>query len=256
MIEQEHTLFNVHGLVSRWRSRVEKRNAQVDFHRVSDFGTNNELGRVWDYFYEDWHCPNAERVGNPGDGGKWICNLDDFLQDSCVIYSLGLFDNDEFERAMHNLNPTCEIHSFDPTPGEIENFHMDERLAAYGAHFHDFGITGHGENINIEGADVPTKTLAEAMTELGHNNLDILKVDIEFSEYDMLDTVFCDLHEPTCEKVDNIGMLLVEMHFRTAAEVVKTFKRLSEHGYGIFQKEPNPIAYPLAVEYAFVKVTN
>ena len=245
---------NLRDNISLWRARVRKRNIMIDKDGVKDFGEDNNLGRVWDYFFEDWQCPFAERIGRPGDGGKWICDLGTIPKDSCIVYSVGLFDNDEFERSIHDLVPTCEIHSFDPTPGEIDKFHMDDRLAAYGANFHHYGISGHGRRINIEGVDVPTKYLAEAMAELGHTKIDILKLDIEFSEYDLIENVFCSLSDPKCKLVDNIDMLLVEMHFRTASEVVRTFQRLSEHGYGIFQKEPNPIGYPLAVEYAFVKV--
>ena len=31
---------------------------------------------VWDYFAPDYICPDAERVGRLGDGGKWICGVD------------------------------------------------------------------------------------------------------------------------------------------------------------------------------------
>lgn len=243
-------------LVELWQVRVRKRSEDIVRDAVREFGTDNTLGRVWDYFYPDWHCPFAERLGKQGDGGKWICNINSLQSSGCVVYSLGLFDNDEFERAVHAVAPGCEIHSFDPTPSEISKFHMDEKLAAYGAHFHHFGVTGTGEDINIEDTLVPTKTLKDVMLELGHKTLTILKIDIEFSEYGVFDELFCKRNSTKCHEQTTIQNLLVELHFREAQEVVSLFERFAEHGFGIFSYEPNPIGYPLASEFALVKVKN
>jgi len=237
-----------------WGKRVEKRNSFITENNVRDWGTDNGLGRVWDIFFPDWHCPYAERLGRAGDGGKWVCNYEEFITTKdCVVYSLGLFNNDEFERSIHEAAPQCDIHSYDPTKRVMTEFHMDEVLDAYGAHFHHVGITGNGNPINIEGDDVPTMTLKQAMEKNDHTQLSILKVDIEFSEWDLFDQMLCDLNEPSCQPLPT-DLVLLELHFRSAAEVVSLFEKMAQHGFGIFEMEPNPIAYPLATEYAFVRV--
>ena len=78
-------------------------------------------------------------------------------------------------------------------------------------------------------------------------------MDIEFSEWGVFDKLLCDTLSPGCRELPS-DLILVELHFRNAAEVVSFFERMAQHGYGIFQREPNPIGYPLATEFAFAKV--
>jgi hypothetical protein len=55
---------------------------------------------------------------------------------------------------------------------------------------------------------VPMRSVASIMAELGHQRLDVLKLDIEGSEYDVIDDVL--------KRAVPIGQLLVEFHHRFA----------------------------------------
>ena len=58
-------------------------------------------------------CPNAIRVGTILAGGKFICNPFD-LPDKCVVYSLGVGNNIDFETELQRItNERCEVDSFD-----------------------------------------------------------------------------------------------------------------------------------------------
>jgi len=73
------------------------------------------------------NCTDVERIGRPGDGGKWICK-DHIKQGACVIYSLGSSNEFSFEQdAKDRLG--CEVHTFDCTIGSRLN-------TPGGVHFH------------------------------------------------------------------------------------------------------------------------
>ena len=239
-----------------WEKRVENRNMYLTENKVREWGNDNTLGRVWEIFYPDWHCPRSERIGTRPEGGCWVCNYQS-LQNSqnCVVYSLGAVINDRFERNIYEANPKCKIHRYDPTPRSVVEFHLDEKLAAFGAKFHNYEVTGDGKPKNIDGKDIPTVTLYEAMKRNGYNELTILKVDNEFSEWELFDKLLCDLTDPNCKPLP-IDQVSIELHFRDAAEVVSLFEKMALHGYGIYSFEPNPIGYPSAAEFAFVRVKN
>ncbi len=86
---------------------------------------------------------------------------------SCLVYSLGSGRDFRFEQALHKHVPHCSIHTLDMQyamcPQNICTFHLVK--------------LGDGQN--------RTKTLRQFMAERNHTNLeiDILKIDIEYSEY-------------------------------------------------------------------------
>jgi len=73
------------------------------------------------------------------------------------------------------------------------------------------------------------------MNELGHSHIDILKMDIEGSEYAALEDMLISGIFP--------AQLLVEFHHGyEMAGMLKTramIRRLVKHGYGIFSISPN-----------------
>lgn len=79
-----------------------------------------------------------------------------------------------FEQAIHERLPHCSIHTIDMQysvcPNDICKFHLVN--------------LGNGQN--------GTKTLRQFMNEINHTNsiIDILKIDIEYSEYLFFHTLF------------------------------------------------------------------
>ena len=53
---------------------------------------------MWDFFPITYGCNQLGRVGNLGDGGKYVCGLQQLggVQE-CVVYSFGVNDDISFE---------------------------------------------------------------------------------------------------------------------------------------------------------------
>ena len=77
---------------------------------------------------------------------------------------------------------------------------------------------------------VPVKKLATIMDELGHDRIDILKMDIEGAEYDVIDDIAHSSIRPQ--------QILVEFHHRFPgvgiAKTKKAIDRIRAMGYGLF----------------------
>jgi hypothetical protein len=93
---------------------------------------------------------------------------------SCLVYSLGSGRDFRFEDDLFKRLPHCSIHTFDMQyafcPNNICKFPLVK--------------LGNGQN--------GTKTLRQLMTDLNHTNMDIdiLKIDIEYTEYAFLHAHF------------------------------------------------------------------
>ena len=135
----------------------------------------------------------------------------------CLIYDFGIRQQPEFSVVMHDYFG-CEVHGFDPSPVTLEWIQTSEMMNKTRFHFHPYGAGGVDGPVdlykydwgqvsiirNVESQDkqetfpLPVKTLATIMKELGHTDrtLDVIKVDIEGSEYQFLE-----------EALDTLGTL-------------------------------------------------
>ena len=139
---------------------------------------------VWDLYPANFNCPGIRsRLGNVGDGGKWVCDVDGLLQHpGCVVYSLGSNGDVTFEADL--LNHThCDVHTFDPTTTMTPAKQAAVRAVVGQDNFHACAV-------GVADEDVPgkmrTKALATVMRELGHQWIDVLKMDIEVAEWTVL----------------------------------------------------------------------
>ena len=235
---------------SRWRnkvdihcneSRAELQEGQfVDPARktiIYDFehaDRSSYWGEFWQANYEPtWACPFERRLGYRSDGGKWICDPHRiFAKPKCLIYSIGSADRYDFENAVHSYGPHCEIHTFEingnntPTPSYIK--------------YHPIGIGGHSTK-----DDSRYKTLYDIADELGHQKriIDILKIDIECSEYQVITN---HLFSELASRGVFIRQIAIEIHpipelrvEQAIEKIRKLFRVFQNHKYVIYHKEPN-----------------
>ena len=195
------------------------------------------FARNWEPSYS---CSVQMRLGCPGDGGKWICDPHIHLQgDKCVVYSFGSNDEFSFETAVHEFNSDCEVYTFDPTvlhPTKKPSF----------VHYHTWGLgTTDASNKSFTRSYF---TLQDIMHRLGHEHVNVLKVDCEGCE---LDFWTLDMNDGT------VDQLQVEVHWGgrlgSPERIHDFFKFLTRKGFAIFNKEPN-IQYSdgEAVEFGLV----
>ena len=121
-----------------------------------------------------------------------------FLEAKSIVYSFGIGNDVTFDLGVIKRYG-CQVHGFDPTP-RCKEWLLLQALPQ-GFVFHPFGLgevdsligfqspdrDGHvsfsrAKNNSIDLA-LPVKRLLTIMKELGHNHIDVLKLDIEGFEY-------------------------------------------------------------------------
>lgn len=181
----------------------------------------------------------VELVGGPK--GWPVCT--ELIDERSVVYSFGVGRNVDWDLAMIRRFGVT-VHAFDPTPESIRwvrSQALSEKFA-----FHACGISDRDglqafhapkrasgyyttEKRRRGGADVApvqgeVRRLSSLMREMGHRRIDVLKLDVEGSE-------FAAIPDLVREGIE-IGQLLVEVHyhhrahsFREGMELIETLKR-------------------------------
>jgi FkbM family methyltransferase len=181
--------------------------------------------------------------------GEWtICP--ELLEQRVVVYSMGIGDNIDFELAVMD-EWGAEVHAFDPTPpaawvnnlGLPDRFHFHAWAAAAqngelmlyprikrdGSTSDDMYTLVAGESGREDGITVPAKSISSIMATLGHDSVDIIKLDIEGAEYEVLEGLLSEEIRPR--------HLLVEFHHRfpglSKSMTADIVRRLQLNGYRI-----------------------
>ena len=190
-------------------------------------------------------CPQEERIGAHGEGGKWMCNIEALKEKKdCLIYSVGSSNDFTWEEEVKRRAPNCEIHTFDHTVANASNKPDD-------VFFHKWGLTENESHRNPN-----MKSLSEIIKALRHENrrLDVFKIDCEGCEWQTYKTWFTSGVQ--------IVEILVETHRgsespKPVSNAKQFFAHLHNSGYRIFHKEPN-VHYSakeqLCVEFALRRI--
>lgn len=198
--------------------------------------------------------PNSdgfERVGSVECG--WHLPLGS-ISPSWVCYAAGVGEDASFDVGMAEHG--CEVVSVDPTPRAIAYIepivatHANLRLARYAlwtesteleffppadpAHV-SFSVT------NLQSTEspivVPGRTLPEIMSEFGHDEVHVLKLDIEGAEYPVLDRL----------DLDTLGVrvLCVEYHFKEVglSGMIRAVRRMQRRGFRVGHINRTDVTY-------------
>lgn len=206
-----------------------------------------------------WGQTRCEKVWLGNEGARW-CVCPDDLSESSVVYSFGVGEDISFDLEMIRRF-RVQVHAFDPTPRSIvcvRKQTLPEKFIfhAYGiAHFDgscrflppenpaDVSHTILQRESSGPAIEVPVRRLSTIMRILGHRQIDLLKMDIEGSEYDVLSDLL--------QNRIAVKQLLVEFHHRWPEVGVQRTKQairaLNGAGYTIFSISPN------GEEYSFKK---
>jgi len=197
---------------------------------------------------------NRMRLG--AKDGEW-CICPDGLHRGSIVYSFGVGKDISFDRALIDRFGV-EIHAFDLTP--ISAKWIRRQPAESRFHFHPYGIAAydgvaefglplsHGVSFTLL-PDVPSKRtasgevyrLATILQKLGHNRIDLLKLDIEGAEYEVIPQVIA--------AADRIEQLLIEFHHRLipGGEGLQRTRvalgLLAENGFALFNVSPRGLEY-------------
>jgi FkbM family methyltransferase len=163
----------------------------------------------------------APRPTKVGDWALWT----EPLHAGSIVYSFGVGDNVAWDREMISQFG-CTVHAFDPTPASIAWVARQSLPQEFV--FHDWGISNFDGELPFypprkagsthfsqerrggwfaqqEPVIGQVRRLATIMASLGHTRLDVLKLDVEGSEFDAVPDILASGIE--------IDQLLVEIHY-------------------------------------------
>ena len=175
---------------------------------------------------------------------------DDTFSDKTVVYSFGIGEDVSFDEALIELFG-CTVYAFDPTPKTKE--FLSKRESSEKFLFFDYGlynlngfiefylppnpnhVSGTTYNRWVDREDeikmiqVPVRSFGTIVKELRHDLIDILKMDIEGSEYVVLDDIL--------SSGVKIKQILIEFHHRFKGVGIRrtkeAIKKLRNNGYEI-----------------------
>lgn len=179
-------------------------------------------------------CKDLVRLGNVGDGGKWVCNpihVRNF--DACTVYSLGVRNEpsfeEEFARFTHNKCIIRSVDKSDQTPQTLERIKNSNGMFMKGLISSEVNKSMNSYNL---------KSLLEIFND---GKIDILKIDIEGFEYEIIDEL---VTTPICQ-------ILIEVHGKTPMRTIEFLRKLSQSGYYLFSYEING-GHTTLSEYSFI----
>lgn len=194
---------------------------------------------LWDFFPATYTCPHdIQRVGRLGDGGKWVCGMSLYeskpapttttqQNTETVIYSFGVNDESTFEAEMLARIPSAQIYAYDYSVTKFG----PQLSPSYSSRAH-FKQVGLGAKDDIY-KNPQFYSLASLMAQNNHTYMDILKIDIEGSEYAALDAFMDSLES---KDTIPIGQVMIELHLVDDKHVnFETFSKWWERleGFGM-----------------------
>lgn len=189
------------------------------------------------------------------------CVCPEGLGPSSIVYSFGVGEEISFDLELIRRFGAC-VHAFDPTPRSIE--WLSRQSLPGNFLFHPHGVAdfdghakflppvnpAHVSHTLVErqtpwsAIEVPVRRLSSIMQDLGHERVDLLKMDIEGAEYAVLKDLLASRIP--------VNQLLVEFHHRwPEIGIEKTrqaIRDLNSVSYRIFNVSPS------GEEYGFLRV--
>ncbi|XP_059179664.1 probable methyltransferase-like protein 24 [Physella acuta] len=178
-------------------------------------------------------CSRKIRAGKIGDGGWEVCDdMDVRPKSPCTVYSFGINNDFSFDDDVAKLYG-CHVFSFDPSMG-VKSHNRSDKV-----HFFNVGLWGETGQKHPRFPGWMMYTLKDLKSMLGHTKVDIVKIDIETSEWMALPNIL------DTGQLDDVQQLYMEFHAiwnlgrHTILPQLKIFQRLEGLGFRKFDVHKN-----------------
>jgi FkbM family methyltransferase len=196
-----------------------------------------------------------------GEGDCRWCICPDHVNKSSVVYSVGVGLDISFDLALI-ARFGCQVWAFDPTPISIQ--WIANQQLPQGFHFSPYGVAAYDGTATFQlpvknrvsftmMPNPESKSAAEGLVyrlgsilgKLGHQRVNLLKLDIEGTEYSVI--------QDLVKEAIPIDQLLVEFHHRWMKDsdavqlTVESLKTLAGAGFELFHISPT------GLEYSFIR---
>ena len=193
--------------------------------------------------------PDLLTLGEPVGGCGWtVCSS--LLGPRSIVYSGGVGNDISFERALVKQFG-CEVVLCDPSPTGAQTMQRPENMLPE-FHFLPLGLTDYRGSLRLarplkDGGDwwlssdksqegsleLPCTDLGSLMAERGHAHIDLLKLDIEGSEYAVIEHLLA-------HRIP-VRQLCVEYHHGilpgiTRGKSIRSILKLLAHGYNLVEQ--------------------
>jgi FkbM family methyltransferase len=171
------------------------------------------------------------------------------INENSIVYSFGIGEDISFDEALIDTYK-CHVYGFDPTPKSID--WCSKQALPENFHLYEFGISDKTgkvlfhlpkNNEHVSGSlilqnnvsnkhviELEMKSLTEILKILKHEKIDVLKMDIEGSEYDVIKSIL--------KSGIQIGQMVIELHERLfengKEKTIELVNNLNSCGYEIF----------------------
>jgi FkbM family methyltransferase len=198
---------------------------------------------------------NCPKISLGSEGASW-CVSPEGLSRTSVVYCLGVGEEISFDLELIRRFG-IRVHAFDPTPRSIQ--WVQSQILPEEFAFHAYGVADFDGTCRFlppkdprhvshtmlprespwPAIEAPVYRLTTIMKMLGHNEIDLLKMDIEGAEYGVLaDLLACETRPQ---------QILVEFHHRwpeVGSERTRTaIRALNRAAYRIFHVSPSGEEY-------------
>lgn len=194
------------------------------------------------------------------EGGGWYLPSE-LISSDWLVYDFGVGEDISLDIALLERHG-CTIHAFDPTPKAIA--FMGNRLLP-GFHFHPVGVWNantilgfweprHADRasysaLNLHGTaafvECEVKTIRTLAAELGHEQIDMIKMDIEGAEQRVIPDMLAEGIRPRllCVEFDQADDVVSLLSLKTFLTSLRLHRALLKVGYQLIFKTGSNVIY-------------
>lgn len=209
---------------------------------------------LWHWLLRNDVAPSGYQIVRYGsDDGGW--NLpSELIKPHWLVYDIGVGEDISFDIALLEKH-RCTVHAFDPTPKAIAFVKNESRP---GFHFHRVGVW-HEDTIikfwkprdidydslsalnlhsTAEYVKGEVKTIRSLARDLGHERIDLIKMDIEGAEQLVLPNLIAEGIRPTilCVEYDQSYEVVSLLSLRTLMTSLSLHRQVLNSGYTLINK--------------------